>query len=81
MIFFYLLTVNCLKNHRRNKRQDLPPEFGVQFGTGIIERANRFVACHNKAFLEALIDHHQLHVEYGKTDIITPELFEMLGNT
>lgn len=86
--------VRCLKNfifpvsgkillvsRYANKRQDLPPEFGVQFGTGIIERANRFVACHNKAFLEALIDHHQFHVEYGKTDIIIPELFEMLGNT
>lgn len=86
--------VRCLKNfifpvsgriilisRFANKRQVLPPEFGLQFGIGIIERANRFVACHNRPFLEALVDHHQLHVEYGKTDIIIHELFEMLNTT
>lgn len=86
--------VRCLKNfifpvsgriilisRYANKRQDLPPEFGVQFGIGIIERANRFVACHNRPFLEALVDHHQFHTKYGKTDIIIHELFEMLCNT
>ncbi|MCK4528409.1 DUF4238 domain-containing protein [candidate division WOR-3 bacterium] len=58
--------------------QVLPPEFGIQYGAGIIERAQRFVACQNQGFLEALIKHHQLHVQFGKTDIIITELFGML---
>jgi len=29
--------------------------------------------------LEALIRDHQLHVQFGKTDIIIPELFGMLN--
>jgi hypothetical protein len=56
----------------------LPPDFTVQYSAGIIERAQRFVACQNKDFLEALIKYHELHVHYRKTDIIIMELFEML---
>lgn len=56
----------------------LPPEFIVQYSTGIIERARRFVACQNRSFLEALLKDYELHVQYAKTDIIVRELFEML---
>lgn len=58
--------------------QSLPPEFAIQYGAGIIERAQRFVACKDQDFLEALIRDHQLHVQFGKTNIIIPELFGML---
>jgi hypothetical protein len=59
--------------------QVLPPEFVIQYGAGIIERAQRFVACHNRGFLEELIKYHHLHVQSGKTDIIIMELFRMLN--
>jgi len=58
--------------------KDLPPEFGIQFNTAIIERSARFVACQNKDFLEALIKDYKLHIRFDKTNIIIPELFEML---
>jgi hypothetical protein len=83
--------VNCLKEFifpvsgnillvagYKHTGKTLPPDFAVQYGIGIIERAQRFVACQNKAFLEALIKHHDLHVQYSKTNIIIPELFKML---
>ena len=57
----------------------LPDDFVFHFGTAIIERASRFVACHNKEFLEALVSHHQLHVRSDKADCIIPELFERLA--
>jgi hypothetical protein len=59
--------------------QMLPAEFTVQYGVAVIERAQRFVACHNKSFLEALIRDHEIHVRFGKTSRIIPELFEMMG--
>jgi len=59
----------------------LPPEFTIQYGTAIIERARRFVACHDRSFLSALVNDHELHVRFGKTGRIVPELFEMLGRT
>jgi len=58
--------------------QSLPLEFAIQYGAGIIERAQRFVACQNQSFLEALLKYHQLHVQYAKTDIIIRDIFEML---
>ena len=57
----------------------LPPEFTIQYSTAIIERARRFVACHDQSFLEALLRDHELHVRYGKTDQIVTELFNMAG--
>ena len=57
----------------------LPPEFAIQYGAAIIERAQRFVAGHNKGFLEALIRDYKLHIQFGKTGGIIMELFEMLG--
>lgn len=83
--------VNCLKEFifpvsgkillvtgHRHVSKVLPPDFIVQYSAGIIERAQRFVACQNKSFLEALIKYHELHIQFGKTDIIIMELFEML---
>ena len=58
--------------------QMLPPEFVVQFNAAIIERAQRFVACQNLSFLEALINYHQLHVQNMKQHIIITELFGKL---
>lgn len=58
----------------------LTPEFTIQYSAGIIERAQRFVACQNQSFLEAVIKFHQLHVQFAKTDIIVSELFEMLDD-
>ena len=57
----------------------LPPEFTIQYGSALIERARRFVVCHDKSFLEALLSDHELHVRFGKTGHIVPELFHMAG--
>jgi hypothetical protein len=67
-----------LVNTNNPLNKGLPPEFTVQFNTAIIENSERFVACNDKHFLEAIIDYHKLHRQYKKTDIIIPELFEML---
>ena len=60
--------------------KDFPPELVLQFNISIIERAQRFVACQNKDFLEAMIKFYKLHIRFKKTDMIIPEMFEMLEN-
>jgi hypothetical protein len=56
----------------------LPPEFAVDFNAAIIQKSQRFVACQNKSFLEALIKYYKFHVQAGKTDAIIPEMYAML---
>ena len=58
--------------------QALPPEFTVQYSAGIIERAQRFVACQNQSFLEAVVKYHELYVQNDKTGNVVRDLFEML---
>ena len=67
-----------LVNINKPINQDLPPEFVVQFNFAIIERAQRFVACQNKEFLEALIKYYKMYVENNKADSIIIEFFDML---
>jgi hypothetical protein len=43
----------------------------------IIERARRFVACHNKDLLEMLVEQYKVYVRVGKTHLIIPELFRI----
>ena len=69
-----ILLVNI--NNPLNK--GLPPEFAIQYNTAIIEKAQRFVACNNKDFLEALIKYYKFYVQYEKTNAIIPDMFEML---
>jgi len=86
--------VNCLKEFifpvsgkilwisvDRHIGEVLSPEFTVQYNAAIIERAQRFVACQNKGFLEALIKYYKLHVQFERTDNIIVELFKMLERT
>jgi hypothetical protein len=70
-----LLSVN------RHLHGTLSPEFIIQYGTAIIQRAQRFVACQDKGFLEALIKDYKLHIQFDKTNIIITELFNMLDQT
>jgi len=57
----------------------LPPEFTVQLNIAIIEKAERFAACNNKDFLEALIKHYKYCIQHGKTNNgIIRYMFEML---
>jgi len=83
--------VNCLKefifpvsgkviliNADRAPQRMLPGEFVIEYGAAILERAQRFVACPNKEFLETLVKYYKVHVELGKTNIIINELFKML---
>ncbi len=86
--------INCLKefifpvsgkillvNVNKLIGKELPPEFIIQYNVAIIERAQRFVAHHNKDFLEAMITDYKLHVRFGRTDNIIMELFRMLEGT
>ncbi len=66
------------RGERLRSDEPLAPEFILQHGTAIIERAQRFVACHDRGFLSALVAMHGTHVRFGKTERIVPELFEML---
>jgi len=68
-----ILLISCGEHLGRT----LPAEFTIQYGTALIERARRFVACQDKSFLEALLSDHELHARYGKTSHIVPELFRM----
>lgn len=61
--------------------KELPPEFTIQFNVSVIERAQRFVACQRKDFLEALIKDYKLHVQFEKQNIIINEMFDMLENS
>jgi hypothetical protein len=85
--------VNCLKefvfpvsgkillvNVNKTVSKDLPPECLVDCNISIFERAERFVACQDKNFLESLIKYYKLHAQYRKTNIIIPEMFHMLEN-
>ncbi len=57
----------------------LPPEFAIDYNAAIIERAERFVACQDKGFLEKLLNYYKFHVQHGKTDIIIPEIFKTIN--
>jgi hypothetical protein len=56
----------------------LPPEFTIYYCAEIIERSQRFVACQNRDFLEALVNYHHLYVKNAETNIIIKNLFKML---
>jgi len=57
----------------------LPPGFAIDYNTAIIERAQRFIACQDKGFLETLLNYYKFHVQHGKTDIIIPEMFKTIN--
>ncbi len=67
-----------LINTNKPVNKDFPPEFIIQFNVSIIEKAQRFVACHKKDFLEALIRDYKVSVQFKKTDSIITEMFDML---
>ncbi len=67
-----------LVNINKPPTKGLPPKFTIQFNTALIEKSQRFVACQNKDFLEAQIRDFKLHIRFNKTNIIIPELFDML---
>lgn len=58
--------------------ESLPPEFIVQLGASIIHRSNRFAACQNLSFLEALIEYYKLNIKINNQDRITDDLFYLL---
>jgi hypothetical protein len=59
----------------------LPPEFAIDYNTAIIERAQRFVACQDKGFLDVLVNFYKFHVQHGKTNIIIPEMFKRISES
>ncbi|MGA7194246.1 MAG: DUF4238 domain-containing protein [Anaerolineales bacterium] len=69
-----ILLVNC-DTHEGNM---LPGNLIIKYNLAIIQRAQRFVACQRKDFLEALIDLYKLHSQYKKEDDIITELFDSI---
>ncbi len=67
-----------LVNTNKPINKGLPSEFVIQYNISMVERAQRFIACPNKDFLEALIKHYKIYVQFGKTDTIIMEMFKML---
>jgi hypothetical protein len=84
--------LNCLKeflfpvsgnilliSYAKPLHQVLPSEFAPAFGVAIVERAERFVACHDEQFLTALVKLHHADVAAGRSDR-SDNLFDMIGN-
>lgn len=67
-----------LVNYGNPKKKDIPREFIIDYNIAVIERANRFVACQNKDFLERLLKRHKAYVNFGKNDEIIKEMFKSL---
>ncbi len=69
-----ILLVNTQKH--KSTGTAFPPEIWVYSNNAIIARARRFVACQNKAFLEALVEQYKQYVQFGGMQLIIPRLFE-----
>ncbi len=82
--------INCLKefvfpvsgrillvNTHKPINKDFPPEIVVLSNLAIIERARRFVACHHKGFLEALVEQYKLSVKHKMTHLTIPHIFQI----
>lgn len=82
--------LNCLKeflfpasgnilliSYAKPLHQVLPPEFVPAFGVAIVERAERFVACHDEQFLTSLVKLHHADVAVGRSDR-SNNLFRMI---
>lgn len=82
--------INCLKefvfpvsgrillvNTHKPINRDFPPEIVVLSNLAIIERARRFVACHHKGFLEALVEEYKLSVNNKMTHLTIPHIFQI----
>jgi hypothetical protein len=61
-------------------KNGLPPEFTVEYSAAIINNAERFAACQNREFLEALVRYYGTYVEFGKINIVKSEMFRMLAH-
>jgi len=67
-----------LVNTNKPINKDFPPRFVIKFNIAIIERAQRFIACQNKNFLEELLKLYDFHVQHNKTSILITEMFRFL---
>lgn len=67
-----------LVNYKKAAKKDLPEEFILNYSTAVIENATRFIACHNKKFLEMLVERHKIYKKFNKTANIIPEMFKSL---
>lgn len=67
-----------LVNTNNPINKSLPPRFLIKFNIAIIERAQRFIACQNKNFLEKLLKLYDFHVRHNKTSILIAEMFRFL---
>ena len=78
--FIFPVSGNILLiSYRAEIEEIIEPGFAVEYGAAILERSKRFAACHRKDFLESLVKFYKMHVSFGKTSIIIPELFRALG--
>jgi len=67
-----------LVNYKKAAKKDLSEKFIISYSTAVIENANRFVACHNKEFLEMLVERYRLCARLNKPGDILSEMFKAL---
>ena len=67
-----------LVNYGGFVKMDLSREFIIAYNTAVIARADRFVACQNRAFLEALVKLYRFHKKFNKDDRIIKRMFGLL---
>lgn len=67
-----------LVNTNKPIKKDFPPRFVIKFNIAIIERAQRFIACQNRSFLEELLKLYDFHIKHNKTSILITEMFRFL---
>lgn len=68
-----------LVNTKKPITTGFSPEFTAMFNLAVIERAQRFVAFHDKQFLELLVENYKhIRAKFGRTDKIIDNLFAIL---
>jgi hypothetical protein len=83
--------VNCLKefvfpvsgkvllvNTEKRITTDFPLKFTIYYSIAMIERSERFIACHSEAFLKDMVKIYRDNVKHGMADKIIPELFGII---
>lgn len=79
--FIVPLSKECiLINNKVLLPKKIPDELFIQMGIAILDQANRFICGHDELFLEKIVEHYKVYEKFNKTDIIIPELFEMIKN-
>lgn len=81
--FVVPLSKECLLiNNRAFISTNLPRHFFIQAGLVMLHQSERFVCCHNREFLEEVVDmYDSVYKRFGKEHQIVLEFFDMLDQS